>query len=206
MKRSILVAVLALTAAGASAAQAQNTTDSPVHFGLSAGGTLTSGDISDSHNSGFNIAGLLEFRGVASPFALRAEVGYHGLGGKSVSFSDPDFGTVSAKVDGLSMITATANGVYSFPTAATSSVRPYLIGGGGIYNFKNGASVTGDLGEFSGSERLTKFGLNGGLGTTFQLSGFNTFAEVRYHYVFSKNDEEGTPNVQIIPLSFGIMF
>ena len=206
MKRSILVAVLALTAAGASAAQAQNTTASPVHFGLSAGGTLTTGDLSDSHNSGFNIAGLLEFRGMASPFALRAEVGYHGLGGKSVSFTDPDLGTFSAKAEDLSMIEATANGVYSFPTKGTSSVRPYLIGGGGVYSFKAGGSASGDFGSVSASDRLTKFGVNGGIGTTFALSGFNTFAEVRYHYVFSKDDEDGTPNIQFIPLSFGIMF
>jgi len=207
MKRTTLaVAALVLTAVGASAARAQSAAASPVHFGLSAGGTLTSGDLSDSHNSGFNVNGLLEFRGMSSPLALRAEVGYQNLAGKSVSFTDPDFGTFSAKADNASIISGTANGVFGFPTAPTTTVRPYLIGGLGVYSAKSGGSVSGDLGEFSGSERITKFGINGGIGTTFQLSGFNTFIEARYHHVFSKDDEDGTPNIQFIPISFGIMF
>lgn len=206
MKRSTLtIAALVLAAAGASSAQAQSAAASPAHFGLSAGGTLTAGDLSDSHNSGFNLNGMVEFRGAASPTAFRAEVGYHGLAGKSVSFTDPSFGTFSAKADNLSMITGTANGVFGF-TAPTATVRPYLIAGLGVYNFKSGGSFTSNLGSASGSERLTKFGLNGGIGTTFQLSGFNTFAEARYHFVFSKNDNDGTSNLQFIPISFGIMF
>ena len=207
MKRSTLaVAALALTVVGASTARAQSAMASPVHFGLSAGGTIPTGDLSDSHNSGFHINGLLEFRGATSPLALRAEVGYHGLAGKSVSFTDPNLGTFSAKAENLSMITGTANGVYGFPVAAAATVRPYLIAGAGVYSFKSGGEVTGDLGNFSASARLTKFGGNGGIGPTFQRSGFNTFAEVRYHYLFSKNDNDGTPNLQLIPISFGIMF
>jgi len=204
MKRSTLAAAAAALVLGASSAQAQAA--SPTHFGISAGATIPTGDLSDSHNAGFNVQALLEFRGIASPLAFRAEVGYHGLGGKSVTVFDPDFGTVSADVDDLAMIMGTANGVYSFPVATTATVRPYVIGGAGIYNYKAGGSFSSSFGSFSGSERQTKFGLNGGIGTTFQLSGFNTFAEARYHYVFAKDDDTGEGNLQMIPLSFGIMF
>ena len=204
MKRSTLAVAAAALVVGASGAQAQSA--SPAHFGISAGATIPTGDLSDSHNAGFNIQGLVEFRGMASPLAFRGEVGYHALDGKSVTVFDPTFGTLSAKADNLGMVMGTANGVFSFPTAATATVRPYVIGGAGIYNFKVGGSFSSDLGSASGSERQTKFGINGGIGTTFQLSGFNTFAEARYHYVFAKDSDTEQTNLQLIPISFGIMF
>ena len=40
----------------------------------------------------------------------------------------------------------------------------------------------------------------------FNLSGFSTFAEARYHYVMSKDSKTGAENTKFIPISFGIMF
>ena len=122
MKRSTLAVVAAALVVGASGAQAQSA--SPAHFGISAGGTIPTGDLSDSHNAGFNIQGLVEFRGMASPLAFRGEVGYYALDGKSVTVFDPTFGTLSAKADNLGMVMGTANGEDSFPTSATATVRP----------------------------------------------------------------------------------
>ena len=71
-------------------------------------------------------------------------------------------------------------------------MRPYLIGGAGIYGYKS---------DVSGASTNTDFGLNGGIGASFPLSGFNTFVEARYHHIFT--DVSAT---QFIPVTFGISF
>jgi hypothetical protein len=73
---------------------------------------------------------------------------------------------------------------------------PYLIGGVGMYNSK----IDADDDEFD-TEGQTDFGINIGIGTKFNLSGFGTFAEIRYHNIFT----EGS-STQFLPITFGIMF
>jgi hypothetical protein len=205
MKRSMLaVAGLVLTVAGASVAHAQATTASPakpMSFGISAGLSLPNGDASDAWDTGFHVNGLADYRLSSLPLSIRGELGWQSLSGKSASFSD---GTTSfsAKLANPNMITLTGNLLYHFPVAATTTVRPYLIGGLGMYNYKAGGSFSStDFGSGSATERRTKFGLNGGIGTTFQLGTMSTFAEARFHNVF----EEGG-SIRMIPISFGIMF
>ena len=58
--------------------------------------------------------------------------------------------------------------------------------------------------EFGGvdiSDTQTKFGINVGGGFTFNLSGFETFVEARFHSVFTEES-----NTNFIPLSFGFKF
>ena len=72
-----------------------------------------------------------------------------------------------------------------------------MIGGLGLYRLKASA-------EFEGldvSDTQTKFGLNFGAGLTFNLSGFETFVETRFHSVFAEDS-----NLNFIPLSFGFKF
>jgi Outer membrane protein beta-barrel domain len=83
----------------------------------------------------------------------------------------------------------TANLVYSLPG---QGIRPYLIGGGGYYGLKL---------DLPNAESINKFGLNGGIGAVFPLSGFNAYVEVRYHNVFT----EGS-STQFVPVTFGILF
>ncbi len=76
-----------------------------------------------------------------------AKLGFHGLAGVSVV---PANWPVGIQVDGsysqfrddtpldvkFQLIYGTANIVYKFKTSEESRFRPYLIGGGGVYNFK----------------------------------------------------------------------
>ena len=172
----------------------------PTSVGISAGLTSPTGDAGDAWDSGFHVNGMVDFMMGTSPLSFRGELGWQSLSGKSASFSSGGT-TVSAKVDNPNMVTVTGNALYHFPVSSTNTMRPYLLGGLGIYNYKAGGSFSGGGADISGSERRTKFGLNGGIGSTFQLSGFQTFAEARYHYVF----EDGG-SLQLIPISFGIMF
>jgi hypothetical protein len=72
------------------------------------------------------------------------------------------------------------------------TATPYLIAGAGWYNSKA---------DEDGAESSSEFGINGGIGARFALSGFSTFAEVRFHNIFSD-----PKSAQFIPLTFGILF
>jgi hypothetical protein len=80
----------------------------------------------------------------------------------------------------------TANGTY------TMVPQLYVIGGVGAYNSK--ASTAGSPSE-------TDFGFNVGAGLNIPLTGFGTYAEVRFHHVAGDNR-----NFQFIPITFGIKF
>ena len=93
-------------------------------------------------------------------------------------------------------IYGTGNIVYRFATATESTFRPYLIGGGGVYNMKpTGDDVIGD----PGSE--TKFGVNAGAGFDIKAGGVGLFLEGRFHSIFT----EGS-NTQFIPINVGLRF
>ena len=188
MKRTVLgvvTAVLALSAS-ASVVHAQN----PMTFGIAAGATLPMGDFGDEANTGFHGMITLGAMPALVPFGVRIDGMYNSLGGDDFSDSGINFTGVSAEILGL-----TANGVFSMPGMMVTS--PYLIGGIGYY----GSKAKSDQGD---SERTSAFGLNIGLGAKFNLSGFGTFVEARYHHVMQSDEDGGS--YQFVPLTFGIMF
>ena len=185
MKRIIKAAAgisLGLAAtAGVAAAQDMGSTRA-VSFGIAGGATLPMGDIGDGYGTGYNIMGTLGYQPMAMPVGLRLDVGYHSLGvDEEFDIGDPD---------DLRVISGTANAVLT--VANSGGVKPYVLGGIGMYNVDYGVG-----------DSETKFGLNGGGGLEFPLAGFSTFAEARFHHVFT--DDEA-PSVQLVPIVFGIRF
>lgn len=176
MKRMVVSSafVLAAISAISDSAHAQRRKS----VGFAAGATLPVGDLGDATSTGFHILGTLAVSGSASmPIGFRIDGMYNNLSGKS---SGPD----------VNVWTINGNLVYAFPGG--TSVTPYLIGGAGWYNTKA---------DESGAESSNDIGINVGLGARFALSGLSTFAEVRFHNIFSD------PNsAQMIPLTFGILF
>ena len=189
MKRNILGAALAL-ALVAPVAAAQSA--SPIKFGVSGGLTMPLGSLADDVadeglelSSGFNVSGMLGFQAPMVPFGLRADVGYNSMKNSDIDLDYSNFN-------------GTLNGIFNLGMAPGMS--PYVIAGVGIYNQKLSA------GDFD--ESKTSFGLNGGAGLRFNLSGFSTFVEARYHYVMSDGEKNGVQwdNASFVPISFGIMF
>lgn len=137
-----------------------------------------------------------------------AKLGFHGLAGVSVV---PANWPVGIQVDGnysqfsddtpadikFQLIYGTANIVYKFKSSEESRFRPYLIGGGGVYNFK--AKGSGVPSGFDNSE--TKFGFNAGAGFDIKAGSAGLFVEGRFHDVFTT----GT-NTTFIPLTVGVRF
>ena len=207
----------AILAAGSAPLSAQVVVSRPVRFGVMGGATVPVSDMSDISKTGWNAGVLLEAGVPLFPWGLRVDALWNQLGEK-----DTGFGTVKNRI-----IDGTVNATYSF--GGLSTTKFYLIGGVGIYNMKtevensaifltplSGQEAHRDapgiarqlapparqIGEFSDDENTqTKFGLNGGVGVRFQLTGFSTFIEARWHTIFT----EGS-NAQIVPISVGITF
>jgi hypothetical protein len=165
--------VIALATISGSA-QAQRRTS----VGFAAGASIPVGDLGDGVSTGFHVLGTLTVSGTASsPLGFRVDGMYNSLSGKN---SGPD----------VNVWTVNGNLVYAFPGGMTAT--PYIIAGAGWYNSKA---------DEDGAESSSDLGINAGIGARFALSGFSTFAEVRFHNIFSD------PNsAQFIPLTFGVLF
>jgi hypothetical protein len=139
------------------------------------------------------------------------KIGWHGLA--AISFI-PEGWPVGIQVDGQyqqfkldgssslkdRLILGTGNLVYKFKTSEESRFRPYLIGGGGVYNLKT--TGTNDLGGIIDTDNsTTKFGLNVGAGFDIKAGGAGLFIEGRFHDVFTEGSD-----VQFIPITLGIRF
>ena len=109
-----------------------------------------------------------------------------------------DDGVFGPGFDGLKnrLIMGTGNIVFKFKTSEESTFRPYLIGGGGVYNSKiTGADDPGDV--LPGGE--TNFGINAGAGFDFKAGSAGLFVEGRFHNIF----DDGA-DTKFIPISLGI--
>jgi opacity protein-like surface antigen len=175
MKRvvSLFAAVAMTIVMSASAVEAQ----SPVRFGLAGGLSLPQGDL-DNLKSGFHGQVMLGFGMMMLPVKLRADLSYHSLAFDGTAVGDPDLRVLSGALNAI----VGMGGI---------GVKPYVTGGLGFYNSK-----------FGDGTAENDFGLNGGVGLEFSLTGMSTFLEARYVKVLV----EGNGNFAFVPITFGIMF
>jgi opacity protein-like surface antigen len=193
MRRAFAFTLFATAAvASAAPAAAQDAAARAFTFGVSGGLSMPTGDFGDVVKSGFNAGAHLGFKPAMLPFGVRVEGQFNQFDFDASDDNDSDAS--------LRIIAGTANAVFGVP-AASSAFRPYLIGGVGAYNSRLSIDVPG-------LESSTDFGLNGGAGIEFGLSGLATFIEARYHVIFNSEEVAGveTSNTKFIPISFGIKF
>lgn len=161
----------------------------PVSFGIMGGLSMPMGDLGDAVESGYNITGNLYLRPGTSKLAFRGDVGYESFSGK---------GSTSIAGFDLNVLSVTANVIFPLgANAGEGSIRPYLIGGGGMY--RTSSEGTGAASGASNSD--TNLGIAAGGGLEFKLAGFSTFAEARFVNVFGDGDSS-----QWLPITFGIRF
>jgi hypothetical protein len=170
-------------------------------------GTLLSTPALRAQGAEFALGGGIGFP--TGTFDDAAKVGWHGLA--AVSFV-PNRWPVGIQIDGQyqqykldgfsdtkeRFIMGTGNLVFKFKTSEASTFRPYLIGGGGVYNFKETGSA--DPGQVL-QGGTTKFGINAGAGFDFKAGGAGLFIEGRFHDVFTTGE-----NLKFIPVTVGIRF
>ena len=178
--RLIAAATVAALAAAAAPARAQLGGS----LGIAAGATVPTGDFADQQETGFHATIALGSQPPLLPIGFRVEGSYNQFTAKTGGIVIPGFPR-----NDLRVLSLTGNVILSAPGVLA---RPYVIGGLGYYNlnFKD-----------SNLDAEGKFGFNAGVGAKFSLTGFSTFAEVRYHRV---NRDEGS--IVYLPVTFGIMF
>ena len=171
----------------AATAQAQSVGKS-YKFGGDLGASMPLGDFGDAANAGYHIGGLFEYTPKSMPVSWRGEIAYNHNGLKDTGIDGLD--------GNFSMLNLVGNAVYPFGNKA-SAIRPYVIGGMGVYRVKASAEFDG----VTASQSDTKFGLNAGGGMSFHLSGFETFVETRFNSVFTEGSK-----TNFMPFTFGFKF
>jgi hypothetical protein len=157
-------------------------------FSLGGGVGIPLGDFDDAVKTGWMGLAGVSFVPTGSPVGFQIDGQY-----QQYKFD----GSESLK-DRLIM--GTGNVVFKFKTSEESTFRPYLIGGGGVYNIK--ATGTDDLGGLIDTDNsTTKFGLNAGAGFDFKAGSVGLFVEGRFHDVFTEGSD-----VQFVPITAGIRF
>ncbi len=149
-------ALLALVVIPQRSVEAQQS-ESPVHFGLSAGLNIPLSTLSQSVQTGYIINGFAQGTPQGWPVALRGELSYTGFSGKSGGLN---MGITSGNLDAV------------LPLAPTPAA-PYFIGGIGLNH----------LSTASGRITENDFGINFGGGLQWQLTDMTAFVELRYFYI-----------------------
>lgn len=132
--------------------------------GLSAGISVPTGQLADSHSAGFNLSGLVQLRLPTELVGIRGELLWEHFERQE------ELADVRSK-NGVAL---TINAMYFVPEYA---IRPYFIGGMGFYRI---------------TDQGTRPGLNFGIGIDIPLAGLAAHAEARFHKVLTDNRSYAT--------------
>ena len=161
-------------------------------FSLGGGIGIPSGDFDDVAKLGWHGLVGVSFVPTNWPVGIQIDGQYH-----QFKLDEDVVGAGSLK---YRLIFGTADIVYKFKSSETTRFRPYLIGGGGVYNLKTtGSSDVGSIIDTEGS--TTKFGINAGAGFDFKAGSAGLFLEGRFHNVFTEGSD-----LQFIPITIGVRF
>lgn len=186
MKRLLKgVAALGLMATlAAPAAHAQGS----IKLGIGGGVSIPTGSpLKDDVKTGWNGTANLQFKPAGSPLGFQVDGMYQQLKATTAA--------AALGLDKDEIFSGTGDVVFWFPVASETKFRPYLLGGGGVYNIK-AKPTTGT------SVSSTKFGINVGAGFDFDIQDkIGIFVEGRFHNVFVTGSD-----AKFIPISAGIRF
>lgn len=170
--------IFALTVS--SPALSQSSTN-PASFGVSAGASIPTGDLSDVVKTGFNVGAQVGVRQPAWPIGLR-------LAGQWNRFKSENE-VLDFNLD----ITSVGLDIVFMPSGMTTPLKPYFVAGPSYFHTSSD--------EHTVSSSSNDWGFNAGAGVEYQLTGFSTFLEARYDWI----NTEGSSS-SYIPISFGIKF
>jgi opacity protein-like surface antigen len=166
--------VLALTSSVAAAQMAEP------RFGVKAGIALPTGDFGDVAGLGLHLGGHFSLP-LQNAFSLRLDAEYATYGGED-----------NTGLDNVSLFGGMANLVYRMQTQ--SELKPYFLGGVGMYNARFEATGGGSASE-------ADFAFNVGVGYDFKLGGSQLFTELRYLSVQTDGGATG-----MMPIVLGLRF
>jgi opacity protein-like surface antigen len=185
--------IAALGATSAHAQAAGNEGGNRITVGAFGGIAIPLSDYNNVVKTGWDLGAAFQFKPAKSPVGFQIDGAY--LQNKF----DESVTLTSGKAEWWF---GTGDIVFWFPVAAETRVRPYILGGGGVYNYKIKPSGT------SSSTSETKFGINVGAGFDFDVGqNAGVFIEGRFHNVFfSSSDPITSVNLKFIPINVGLRY
>ncbi len=171
-------------------------------FGLGGGLTAPVGDYhATAGGQGFNTAwhglALLAFKLPALPVGFRIDVTY-GANSANDSLKAQLTTQLGEPTDEKTKLAGVSVNV-TYPAASSAPVRPYAIGGVGLYHTTISTSTSASTGD----RAATKLAWNLGGGLAFALRGVTLFFEARYVNVAAVS---GLPRTTFLPFTTGIRF
>jgi hypothetical protein len=179
MKRMFGAALFVALSAGLAATADAQLVPRPVRFAIGGGLSGVMGDVADGAEPGYHAMAALDLSIPLVPIGVRVDGAFNKFAGRDAGAD-------------LRIVNATVNAV--FTPLPLPIVKPYVIGGVGMYNAKP------DIENF---DAVTRMGYNVGAGVRFDLLGLGAFAEARFHHV-PENDEMST--TQFYPITVGLRF
>ena len=192
--RAVVVASLAAVSVAAQGLHPQ--------FGLGGGLTAPVGDYhSTAGGQGFSTAwhalALLAFKLPVLPVGFRVDVSY-GSNGANNTLKDSLTNRVGAPTDEKTKL-AGASVNLTYQSSSAARVKPYAIGGLGVYHTTISVNTSGSTTD----RAATKLAWNLGGGLTVALRGVALFFEARYVNVAAVS---GFPRTTFLPFTTGIRF
>lgn len=175
------------------------------------------------YDNGFNVVVPIGWHKPGNALGVRLDLGYQEFNGKT-------FATVGATPTTLEnadpkVYSATLGATLKFPFNAAKTSSFYLVGGGGLYVFRNygrGSAFAGYLGndvldpqDDSFEKSVNKWGVNGGAGLEFAVGAASLFLESRLVNVFANRSEsliasefvgDRANHVRWVPITLGVTF
>lgn len=121
-----------------------------------------------------------------------------------VSFSSFDLDDAKVGMTGTGQVLAGLANLQLF-LIQSGPIRPYIVAGVGAYNIKTETDAIGALAATETSD--TRFGVNGGGGFVIKLGNvLSLYAEGRVDNVYTDEGLIDTDQIQVVPVTFGVVF
>lgn len=172
----------------------QSNATRPIRVMIGGGASLPVGDLADRYDAGYTVQGALLINFAGFPINVRTDVNYSNMRLKDLfaPTGQTAFADDATKILGglLSLTLPLGNG----------PIRPYIMAGLGAFNV--------DPAQFSdsASKSSVEFAINGGAGFQLRIFGLEAFVEARLNNVYTDKGIVDTKGIQMIPLTFGVIF
>jgi opacity protein-like surface antigen len=169
-------------------------------FGVGASMAIPTGDYhatasGEGFNTGWQGMAFVAFRLPTRPLGFRVDLNYGANGGNDQLNNTLTTNLGRSSTEQVKLLGGNVDLTYALPSAAR--VRPYLLGGLGMYHIT--ISVTS--GGTSTDETATKVAWNLGGGVTYRLASVAVFLEARYVSVAAAAT---FPRTTFLPITAGV--
>lgn len=191
MGLSVLAVILCAPTSSAQRAKSYSPVSS-FTWSAGAGMSVPTGDLSNGASNGFHLQGTSSYHRQRWPIDVRAELAYHQFGEKDYSIAGTRPNQTISYTGKSRSIAGIVDASYSLNTIGR--MRPYLLGGPGVYNTRAEQTPAGGT---TATSSETSVGYNVGGGMNFPMIGHRAYLEARYQHV---------NQAAWIPITLGIRF